>query len=104
MYRTAKVVNCYNIGKISGTADTNYIGGIVGQSGESTYYSAGTIGNSYCTTTSNEISYYYYNGGIKTTTEGRIEGETLKNYASVLGKSYENDYIGINVGYQILWW
>ena len=104
MYRTAKVVNCYNIGKISGTADTNYIGGIVGQSGESTYYSAGTIGNSYCTTTSNEISYYYYNGGIKTTTEGRIEGETLKNYASVLGKAYENDDLGINGGYPILWW
>ena len=46
MYRTAKVVNCYNIGKISGTADTNYIGGIVGQSGESTDYPEGIIENS----------------------------------------------------------
>jgi len=98
--------NCYNIGTVSINGSSNNdkkTGGIVGVNGDNPT-AVGKISNTYCTTSSYEISYYYYDGGMKTTTEGRIEGETLKNYSSVLGKAYENDDFNINNGYPILWW
>ena len=78
MYNT-RIENCYNTGKISGIANRTEIGGIVGNNGEAPAYPAGTINNSYCTTSSCGIAYYYYSGGMKTTTSGRIEESTLKS-------------------------
>lgn len=98
------VTNCYNCGIISITSgQTTREGGIVSGNGSSSNNPAGTISNSYCTTET-PYSYYYYSSGFKTSTEGRVDGELLKGYASKLGDAFVEDTNNINKGYPILVW
>ena len=105
MYINPQVTNCYNIGTVSGRANVNvFLGGIIGNSGESINYLGGTISNSYCTTSSCGISYYYYSGGMKTSTTGRVAPETLQTYTVYLSSAYAYDVYNKNEGYPVLAW
>lgn len=100
-----QISNSYNIGTVTANGNSTRIGGIVGQNGRRADLLAGAISNCYCTTTTT-YSYYYWNGSNdnSTSTTGRISADTLKNYANVLGESFENDTTNSNNGYPILKW
>ena len=99
--------NCYNTGTVSINGSPNNsakkAGGIVGVNGDGAAY-VGTISNSYCTTSSYGISYYYYSGGMKTSTTGRVAPETLQTYTVYLSSAYAYDVYNKNEGYPVLAW
>ena len=103
-----KFENSYNIGNIgtqSKFATTQYVGGIVASNGISETNYTATISNSYCIANT-QYAYYYWNGTTPnaTSTQGRIEANTLKGYTKTLGDAYTEDTNNINNGYPILKW
>ena len=127
-----RVLNCYNTGKITATANYNMISGIIADTwdygdgniisncynigtlqngGGTNVYKAGIKGrgsnggipsNCYCVT--ENVYSYNYNNMKSYSTAGVVAKEKIKDLAPTLGSAYENDDWGINDGYPILWW
>ena len=101
--RTYALINSYSIGSCTGSGSQKLIGGICGTNGNSSY-KAGTVSNCYCGT-STTYSYYYYSGGFKSSTSGRVTTTNIQGYANTLGAAaWATDSWGINGGYPIFRW
>ncbi|MBR4308231.1 MAG: hypothetical protein IKT58_01415 [Oscillospiraceae bacterium] len=118
------VENCYNVGKIFARSNSSTTAGLVGYLASNAtnaklvncynvgnYY--GLIGSLHADTTGAVVENTYSVGTVRlvrvpktlslvNTTQ--IGGDTLRDYASVLGDAYLADTDGINRGYPILTW
>ena len=132
---SCSINNVYNRGTVYGESVNIFVGGVIGRMlGEETatnMYSTGTVSNgsgshiniagvcggnswvdnklstysnAYCLTNVS-VAYWYYTGGYKSSTTGKVSEATLKGYASTLGSNaWVADSYGINNGYPILRW
>ena len=84
---TTEINNCYNIGEI---ATNSYYGGIIGLAQANM-----NCKNNYFLDTCSSGA---------TTGITKVNSDTLKTYANILGSSYKDDTNTINDGYPILTW
>lgn len=96
------LINCYNIGKVSGTPE-KWVGGVLGR-----YYNVPTLTNCYNLNTSSAYAVGNDNGAwgnLDNIWEGHIVTKTeegMKGLASTLGSNWTEDTNNVNNGYPIL--
>lgn len=98
----SSLINCYNIGKVSGTPE-KWVGGVLGR-----YYNVPTLTNCYNLNTSSAYAVGNDNGAwgnLDNIWEGHIVTKTeegMKGLASTLGSNWTEDTNNVNNGYPIL--